>query len=235
MAKTVAALNIAATISLAGRVKQPRSQPVPMRVGGFGGAAGLADWLRANAISHVVDATHPFAAQISRNALAACQQAKVPLLTLTRPRWTAMPGDRWTHVADIPAAAAALRQPALRIMLAIGRMHLDQFAINPQHFYLLRLVDTPDAVLPLPKAEVIIDRGPFSEADDRDLLLKHEIQLVVTKNAGGDTAYSKIAAARSLGLPVLMIDRPAMPARSEVHDIGSVLDWIAHPGTDLGV
>lgn len=235
MAKTVAALNIAATISLAGRVKQPRPQPVPMRVGGFGGAAGLADWLRANAISHVVDATHPFAAQISRNALAACQQAKVPLLTLTRPPWAAMPGDRWTHVADIPAAAAALRQPALRIMLAIGRMHLDQFAINPQHFYLLRLVDTPDAVLPLPKAEVIIDRGPFSEADDRDLLLKHEIQLVVTKNAGGDAAYSKIAAARSLGLPVLMIDRPAMPARSEVHDTGSVLNWIAHPGTDLGV
>lgn len=235
MAKTVAALNIAATISLAGRVKQPRPQPVPMRVGGFGGAAGLADWLRANAISHVVDATHPFAAQISRNALAACQQAKVPLLTLTRPRWAAMPGDRWTHVADIPAAAAALRQPALRIMLAIGRMHLDQFAINPQHFYLLRLVDTPDAVLPLPKAEVIIDRGPFSEADDRDLLLKHEIQLVVTKNAGGDAAYSKIAAARSLGLPVLMIDRPAMPARPEVHDTGSVLNWIAHPGTDLGV
>lgn len=235
LAKTVAALNIAATISLAGRVKQPRPQPVPMRVGGFGGVAGLADWLRANAISHVVDATHPFAAQISRNALAACQQAKVPLLTLTRPPWAAMPGDRWTHVADIPAAAAALRQPALRIMLAIGRMHLDQFAINPQHFYLLRLVDTPDAVLPLPKAEVIIDRGPFSEADDRDLLLKHEIQLVVTKNAGGDAAYSKIAAARSLGLPVLMIDRPAMPARSEVHDTGSVLNWIAHPGTDLGV
>ena len=235
MAKTVAALNIAATISLAGRVKQPRPQPVPMRVGGFGGAAGLADWLRANAISHVIDATHPFAAQISRNALVACQQAKVPLLTLTRPCWTAMPDDRWTHVADIPAAAAALRQPALRIMLAIGRMHLDQFTINPQHFYLLRLVDTPDAVLPLPKAEVIIDRGPFSEADDRDLLLKHEIQLVVTKNAGGDAAYSKIAAARSLGLPVLMIDRPAMPARPEVHDTGSVLNWIAHPGTDLGV
>lgn len=235
MAKAVAAMNIQATISLAGRVRQPRQQPVPMRIGGFGGVAGLSDWLRANAVSHVIDATHPFATRISGNALVACRQVKVPLLALTRPGWIAMPGDRWTHVADIPAAAAVLSQPALRVMLAIGRMHLDQFANNPQHFYLLRLVDTPDAALPLPRAEVIVDRGPFSEADDRNLLLKHDIQLVVTKNAGGDAAYSKIAAARSLGLPVLMIDRPAMPARSEVYDIGSVLNWIAHPGTDLGV
>ncbi|MBC9245934.1 cobalt-precorrin-6A reductase [Paracoccus sp. 11-3] len=235
LAKAVAEMNIATTISLAGRVMQPRPQPVPMRVGGFGGAPGLAEWLRAHAISHVIDATHPFAAQISANAVTACDQADVPLLALTRPAWTPVAGDSWTHVADIRDAATALCQPALRVMLAIGRMHLGQFAINPQHFYLLRLVDTPDAALPLPRTDVIVDRGPFSEAGDRDLLMKHDIQLVVAKNAGGDATYSKITAARSLGLRVLMIDRPAIPARPEVHDIAAALDWIVHSGTDRGV
>lgn len=222
-------------VSLAGRVARPRAQALPRRVGGFGGAAGLAGYLRANGVTHVVDATHPFAAQMSRNAVAACAETGVPLIALTRPPWREQPGDRWTRAADIAAAVAALDRPSARVMLAVGRMHLADFAPNPQHAYLLRLVDPPTAPPPFPQAEVIVDRGPFDESADRALMQRHCIELVVSKNAGGAGAYAKIAAARSLGLPVLMIERPPLPARREVHDVRAVFDWLAHPGADRGV
>lgn len=235
LARAAAEGGIAATMSYAGRVAQPLRQPLPQRVGGFGGAAGLADYLRAQEITHVVDATHPFAAQMSRNAVEACATAGVPLIALTRPPWVAQPGDRWIRVPDIPGAVAALDRARSRVMLAVGRMHLAAFAPNPQHFYLLRLVDPPAAPLPFPDAEVIVDRGPFDTATDLALMRRHGIQIVVSKNAGGTGAHAKIAAARSLGLPVVMIDRPAPPARSEVHDVAAVLDWLDHSGTDRGV
>lgn len=235
LAQLLATQGIAGTLSLAGRVSRPRAQPLPMRLGGFGGAAGLADWLRQHGITHVIDATHPFAAQISRNAVSACAKAGVPLLALTRPAWQPVAGDDWRHVADLDQATAALDRPAMRVMMAIGRMHLDRFAAHPQHSYLLRLVDAPDGPLPLPESTVIVDRGPFTMQADLALLQRHDIQLVVAKNAGGDGAYAKIAAARALGLPVLMIDRPALPARPETHDPAEVLRFIAHTGADLGV
>ena len=206
-----------------------------MRVGGFGGADGLAAWLRANAVTHVVDATHPFAAQISRNAVVACRMADVPLIALTRPPWEQRADDRWTTVADIQSAARALPRAATRVMLAIGRTNLDLFADAPQHVYLLRLVDAPKVQPPFPNARIVVDRGPFSEPADRALLQHHDIQLIVAKNAGGDAAYSKVAAARALALPVLMVQRPVLPARRETHDVTSVFDWIAHLGADLGV
>lgn len=226
---------MAGTVSLAGRVAHPLRQPLPQRVGGFGGAAGLAAWLRAQAITHVIDATHPFAVQMSRNAVAACAEAGVPLVALTRPPWAPVPGDNWLRVPDIGGAVAALDRPRLRVMLAVGRMHLAEFAPNPQHRYLLRLVDPPDGPLPLPEAEVVVDRGPFDAAADRALMKRHGIELVVSKNSGGGGAHAKIAAARALGLPVVMIDRPAAPERDELHDVGAVFDWIAHTGTDRGV
>lgn len=235
LAEAVARRGIPATISLAGRVARPRPLAVPMRIGGFGGAQGLAAWLRAQGITHVVDATHPFAAAISRNAVAACETAGIPLIALTRPRWVAAPGDAWSHVPDIAAAVAALCRPRARVMLAVGRVHLPAFAVNLQHFYLLRLVDPPTGQLPFPDAEVIVDRGPFETESDMALLRRHGIELVVSKNSGGAAAYAKIAAARALGLPVLMIDRPAMPDRREVGDVDAVLDWIAHAGTERGV
>jgi precorrin-6A/cobalt-precorrin-6A reductase len=208
---------------------------LPQRVGGFGGAAGLADYLRAHEITHVVDATHPFAVEMSRNAVAACAAAAVPLLALTRPAWEPALGDRWTRVSDIAGAVTALDRPRARVMLAVGRMHLAQFAPNPQHAYLLRLVDPPVSPLPIPEAEVIVDRGPFDAASDRALMERHGIEIVVSKNSGGTGAYAKIAAARALGLPVIMIDRPPQPERPVALDANAVFTWIAHAGLDLGV
>lgn len=235
LCQSLSAAGIDGTVSFAGRVKRPVRQPLPQRVGGFGGAQGLARYLADQAISHVIDATHPFAAHMSGNAVAACAAADVPLIALTRPAWDAGAGDDWTHVADIDGAVAALDRPALRVMLAVGRMHLAEFAPNPQHFYLLRLIDRPDAPPPFADCEIVEDRGPFSISGDLALMRAHRIELVVSKNSGGTGAYAKIAAARQLGLPVVMIDRPALPARREACSVDEVLAWLAHTSTDRGV
>lgn len=235
----LARLGLATTLSYAGRVERPKPQPVPVRVGGFGGVEGLAAYLRAHAITHLIDATHPFAAQMSTNAVRAAQITGVPLLALTRPAWTPAPGDDWQTVPDIPAAVAALAGPARRILLALGRMHLAEFAAQPQHHYVLRLVDPPELPPPLPDHHIILDRGPFDAAADEALMRAHRIDLVVSKNAGGSGAQAKLVAARVLSLPVLMIDRPALPNRREAHEIGAVLDWIRGEAclghADLGV
>lgn len=210
-------------------------QPLPQRVGGFGGATGLAEFIRANAITHVIDATHPFASQMSINAIEGCALADVPLIALTRAPWVAQDGDRWTHVPDIAGAVAALDQSARNVLLAVGRMHLAEFSPNPQHFYVLRLVDPPKTDLPLPNSHVIVDRGPFTMADDLALMRDHQIELVVSKNAGGTGAVAKINAARELGLPVIMIDRPHIPDRNQAFSMDAVFDWLDHPTTDRGV
>ena len=225
----LAAENIPATLSYMGRVERPKPQPVPVRIGGFGGVPGLIQYLRDHAITHLVDATHPFAAQMSTNAVHACTQTQTPLAALTRPAWTPGPQDRWTLVPDIPAAVAALAGPAQNVMLAIGRMHIHEFAPQPQHHYLLRLVDEPKETPPLPHHTVVVDRGPFSTEADLALMQAHKIDLIVSKNAGGTGSVAKLDAARALNLPVLMIDRPALPPRLELHDTNAVIDWIRHP------
>ncbi|WP_294352614.1 cobalt-precorrin-6A reductase [uncultured Sphingomonas sp.] len=228
LAGACAVRGVEAVLSYAGRTAAPAKQAVPVRVGGFGGVAGLAAYLRGERITQLVDATHPFAAQMSAHAVAAAERASVPLIALTRPAWTPVAGDRWMHVPDVVAAVAALAGPARRVMLALGRMHVAAFAAQPQHHYLLRFVDRPDTVPPLPDHDLVIDRGPFDVDSDRRLMADHRIDLVVAKNAGGSGASAKIAAARALGLAVLMIDRPALPPRAEVHDVAAVFDWIAH-------
>lgn len=236
LAAALAGAQIPALFSYAGRTETPLAQPLPMRVGGFGGVTGLTAFLRAEAITHVIDATHPFAAQMSRNAIAACAEAGVPLCAFERAPWAAQPGDRWTHVPDIAAAVAALPEARARVFLAIGKQHLDAFAARPQHHYLLRLVDPPQAPLPLPRAEAVIARGPFDAAGDEALMRAHAITHVVAKNAGGAGAAAKLTAARTLGLPVILIDRPALPAREIRDSIAAVLDWLgAHGVTPRGV
>ncbi|MDA7966408.1 cobalt-precorrin-6A reductase [Ruegeria sp.] len=234
LAKAVSEQGVAAIYSYAGRVENPRPQPLPVRVGGFGGVDGLAAYIRENEISHVVDATHPFAAQMSRNAVEACGVAQAPLAALTRPAWTAQLGDDWRLVPDVAGAVAALDGASQRVFLAVGRMHLEDFATQPQHHYLLRLVDEPGA-LPLPNCDVVVSRGPFTQSDDRALMQRHGTELVVSKNAGGTGARAKLDAARALGVPVLMIDRPALPERVELSNVAQVLDWLAHSGVNLGV
>ena len=230
---------ITATFSYAGRVARPKRQPLVTRIGGFGGVDGLVDYIRENRISHVVDATHPFAAQMSTNAVTACARVGTHLIALTRPKWEAEAGDNWTHVPDIEAAVAALAGPRKNVMLAIGRMHLDAFAPQPQHKYLLRLVDAPDGDVPLPNRHIIVDQGPFSVENDTALMREHNVELIVSKNAGGNGARAKIDAARALNLPIIMIDRPYIPARLEVSSATQILNWLSHSGTgaktDLGV
>ncbi len=234
LAASLAARGFAATLSYAGRTASPRAQPVPVRTGGFGGIEGLAAFLRDHRITHLVDATHPFAAQMSANAVAGAARAGVPLIALGRPPWYPADGDRWTVVPDMEAAVGALAGPARRVMLALGRMHVPAFAVQPQHHYLLRFVDPPSVAPDLPSHALVIDRGPFTIDGETALMRTHGIEVIICKNAGGKATDAKLHAARALGLPVIMIDRPAVPRRLEVHDPAAVLDWIAH-AADRGV
>ena len=228
LARMLAQAGIAATLSYAGRTASPRAQPVPVRMGGFGGTDGLAAYLRSHGVTHLVDATHPFAATMSAHAVEAARLAGVAHIALTRPAWTPVAGDRWHGVESIEAAVAALGGAARRVMLALGRMHVEAFAAQPQHHYLLRFVDAPDAAPPLPRHSLIVDRGPFTPEGDAALMREHAIGVVVCKNAGGSGAEAKLTAARELGLPVIMIGRPALPPRQEVHDPAAVIRWLDH-------
>lgn len=221
-------------MSFAGRVARPARTPIPRRIGGFGGVEGFREYLRVNHITHVVDATHPFAAQMSRTAVTVCSELGLPLIAFTREPWSPVVGDHWTHVPDIDAAVTALEGLPRRVMLAVGRLSLPAFEAVPQHFYLLRLIDPPKAPPAFPKCDVILDRGPFDVASDTDVIGTYGIDLVVSKNSGGQGAYAKIAAARNLHIPVLMIDRPPMPECHEAFCVQDVLSWL-HGETVRGV
>ncbi len=229
MAKTLADQGIAGVFSYAGRTEAPVSQPLPLRIGGFGGVAGLVDYLQQAQITHVIDATHPFAAQMSRNAYEACAQTGLPLIALERQPWAPGPGDAWQMVSSMEAAARALPEAPSRVFLAIGRLQLGVFAARPEHHYLLRLVDPPRD-LPF-QADVVISRGPFAFADDLTLIRDHGIQIVVSKNAGGAGARAKLEAARALGIQVILIDRPSLPPRRSVETVAEVMAWLH---ADLG-
>lgn len=235
LAQALSDKGVDAVFSYAGRTNSPKPQPLPTRVGGFGGVEGLRAYLRDQGISRVIDATHPFASQMSRNAIAACEQAGVALLGFERPPWQAQDGDRWFHVPDIDAAVQAIPARPGRVFLAIGKQHIAAFAERPQHHYLLRLVDPPSGQIPLPDYHAVFDRGPFTVDGDTALLRNNRIHLIVAKNAGGDGARAKLDAARALGgKPVLMIDRPVLPPRNVAATLPEVLQWLDHDA-DLGV
>lgn len=216
-----------AVFSYAGRTDDPALQPLPMRIGGFGGIDGLITYLRQENITHVIDATHPFAAQMSWNAYAACAALNCPLLALERAPWRPLKVDHWIEVADNAAALAALPDSPARVFLAIGKQRLDDFKMGVHHHYLLRLVDSP-AQKPLPNSTVVVAKGPFTVEGDAALLQKHKITHVIAKNAGGKGASAKLAAARDLGLPVIMIARPALPERARVESVAAAIAWLDH-------
>jgi precorrin-6A/cobalt-precorrin-6A reductase len=233
---------LTATLSLAGRTAAPMRQPVPVRIGGFGGADGLALYLRSERIDALIDATHPYAAVISANAARAAQCAGVPWLALRRWPWIAVAGDCWSEIADVPAAVNALGSAPRRVFLALGRKDLAPFAGAPQHHYLVRSVDPVDPPLAVPHATYVTARGPFTQEEDRALLVAHGIEVLVAKNSGGEATYGKIAAARMLGLPVIMLRRPALPpalptgvAVETVEDAVAWLDHALSPCADRGV
>lgn len=223
------------TLSLAGRTASPVEQGVPVRVGGFGGAEGLAAYLRDRRIDLLVDATHPYAARISANAAEAARLAGVSAIALHRPAWERVSGDRWTLVEDAAEAAELLGERPRKIFLALGRQELAPFEDAPQHSYLIRSVDPVDPPLAVPNATYILARGPFSEDDDRALLEAHDIDVIVAKNSGGPATYGKIAAARALGVEVFLIRRPrlpALPSGATVEDVLHLADHVLAAGAE---
>ncbi len=228
LAQALVHARIDAVYSYAGRTQIPLPHALPTRTGGFGGAAGLANFIRQEKITHLIDATHPFAAEMSRHAVDACATTNTPLIALQRAPWVRMPNDNWIEVDDIEAAVAALPDAASRVFLAIGRQHIAPFAAKPQHAYTLRFVDAPDGQLPLPNADVIVSRGPFTLDGDRGLMASRRINLLVARNSGGSGARAKIDAASELGIPVIMIARPALHERPRVESIEEVMAWLGH-------
>ncbi|MCJ2043267.1 cobalt-precorrin-6A reductase [Methylobacterium sp. J-078] len=213
------------TLSLAGRTSQPKAQPVPTRIGGFGGAEGLAAWLAQDRTDLVVDATHPFAAQMSANAAEACARTGTRLLAIRRPAWEPVSGDRWTTVPDMAAAALELGPEPRRVFLTIGRQEVGAFAAAPQHDYVVRAIEGID--LAVPRLTSIRARGPFDAAAEAAFLAEGAIEVLVSKNSGGDATYGKIAAARALGLAVVMVARPEKPDVPSVPDVAAALAGIA--------
>jgi precorrin-6A/cobalt-precorrin-6A reductase len=220
--------DFAVTLSLAGRTAAPAPQGVPVRVGGFGGSKGLAKYLAAERINVLIDATHPYAATMSDSAARAVQLIDVRLLALRRPAWVAVEGDRWIEVADAQHAVSALGQEPRHVFLTLGRQELGPFRQAPQHHYLIRSVDPVSPPLAVPHATYVTARGPFTEADDLALLKEHGIDVVVSKNSGGPATYSKIAAARTLGIEVVMITRPELPEMASVDTVDAVMEWLDH-------
>jgi precorrin-6A/cobalt-precorrin-6A reductase len=201
---------------------------VPIRVGGFGGAEALARYLVGECVDALIDATHPYANVISENAATAARKAAVPFVALCRPPWRTVAGDRWIGVSDAGAAVDAIGQEARNVFVAIGRNELAPFASAPQHRYLIRSVDPVDPPLRLPRVTYITARGPFSEAEDSALMTEHEINVVVSKNSGGSAAYGKIAAARALGIEVIMLRRPSAPNAPSVSTVEDAVAWLDH-------
>jgi precorrin-6A/cobalt-precorrin-6A reductase len=215
-----------AMLSLAGRTAHPAPSPIALRRGGFGGVAGLADYLRSRNIEAVIDATHPFAARMSLNAKEACARVGLPLVALSRAPWTQIVGDRWIEVADATEAAAALGEATRRVFLTVGRLSLPAFACAPRHHYIIRAIDAPSALEALPHHDLVLARPPFTFEHERRLMREQRIDILVSKNSGGEATYAKIAAARHLGLPVVMIRRPKPAGTPTLHDPTEALVWI---------
>ncbi|MFJ7062485.1 cobalt-precorrin-6A reductase [Streptomyces microflavus] len=215
------------TSSLAGRVAAPRLPSGDVRVGGFGGADGLAEWVREHHVDALVDATHPFAATMSRNAALAAAQAHVPLLALRRPGWVAQDGDSWHSVASLAEAAELLPALGERVFLTTGRMGLAAFAELDALWFLVRSVDAPEPPCPR-RMEVLLDRGPFSLEGEREIIRRHRIDVLVTKDSGGDATAPKLTAAREAGIPVVVVRRPPVPEGVPVAATADeAVEWVA--------
>jgi precorrin-6A/cobalt-precorrin-6A reductase len=211
------------TTSLAGRVSRPGALEGDVRIGGFGGAEGLGEWLREHRVDALVDATHPFASGITANAAQAAAATGVPVVVLRRPGWQPGPGDRWHSAASLTEAAALLPELGRRVFLTTGRLGLAAFADLRALHFLVRSVEAPQPPLP-PDMEVLLARGPFTQDGEKTLLREHRIDVLVTKDSGGDATAAKLTAARDLGLAVVVVHRPPLPAGvTAVPDVAAAL------------
>ncbi|NTW20519.1 MAG: cobalt-precorrin-6A reductase [Nostocales cyanobacterium W4_Combined_metabat2_030] len=212
--------------SLAGRTREPANLPGNVRTGGFGGVPGLTNYLREMQIDLLIDATHPFANQISENAAAATQEVGIPRLMVIRPPWEKLEDDDWLEVEDNLAAATALANRAKRVFLTIGRQEIGTFAHLQEIWFLMRMIDPPNTDVIIPPGLILCDRGPFNLENEQEILLKYNIDTIVSKNSGGNATYPKIIAARKLGIKVVMVNRPPVPPGKQVADVDSACKWL---------
>ena len=226
-------------LSLAGRTRAPTLPAIPSRRGGFGGIPGLIAYLQSERIDAIIDATHPFAAQMHANAAAAAQATSTPRLVLLRPPWHPTPEDLWTQLPTMEAAVEALGPTPRRVFLTVGQQELAPFQVAPHHHYLIRSVEPPDPASLPPNTSCITARGPFHEPGERALLQSERIDIIVSKNSGGTAVEAKLAAARTLQIPILMVARPPEPAPPIVATVPEALAWLHHqarlPPKDRGV
>ncbi|WP_174762979.1 cobalt-precorrin-6A reductase [Anabaena sp. UHCC 0187] len=212
--------------SLAGRTREPATPVGNVRIGGFGGVAGLVSYLREMQIDILIDATHPFADQISANAAAATQEVGIPRLMVIRPPWEKLEDDHWLEVENNIAAATVLFNQSQRVFLTIGRQEIATFAHLSAIWFLMRMIDPPNTDVVVPPGLILCDRGPFSLEKEQEILLKYNIDTIVSKNSGGSATYPKIIAARKLGIKVVMVNRPPVPPGEQVPDVESAVKWL---------
>ncbi|PRD45381.1 cobalt-precorrin-6A reductase [Phyllobacterium phragmitis] len=232
LARRLAPQPLRSITSLAGRTRNPANLDGDVRSGGFGGAEGLARYIEAEDVTLVVDATHPFATQISPNAAKAAELTARPIIRLERPAWQKTEGDRWHEVATLEDAASAIPSGA-RDMLALGRQHIAAFAARHDVHFVVRMIDPPEAPLDLASYELVLAR-PGKCGDEEVFLRERRITHIVCRNSGGTASYAKLKAARTLQIPVILIARPPQSFANAVGDIEAVLDFIeAHTGLRL--
>ncbi|MDP6831837.1 MAG: cobalt-precorrin-6A reductase [Alphaproteobacteria bacterium] len=226
LARAVAELQVPAVYSLAGRTKAKPLPGMEMRGAGFGGTGALADYLEAEKVLAVIDASHAYAQQISANAEAACEAANLPLLRLESPPWRQVDGDHWVHVPDIAAAKDAAANLAKRVFVSTGRQAMAEFAEDDRCWWLARVIAPGDDLPALANGRYLFARGPFALTDELNLLGIHEIGAVISKNAGNAASHAKILAARERKLPVIMIERPNGGAAPRVDTVEAAMAWL---------
>ncbi|MFM7363143.1 MAG: cobalt-precorrin-6A reductase [Cuspidothrix sp.] len=217
---------IEAIASLAGRTLAPHTPVANVRIGGFGGVAGLVNYLQEMKIDILIDATHPFAHQISENAAAATDKVGIPRLMLIRPPWQKLETDNWIEVENNLAAANVLENHSHRVFLTIGRQEIATFAHLHNIWFLMRMIDPPNAGVIVPPGLILYDRGPFTLESEEEILLKYNIDTIVSKNSGGSATYPKIIAARKLEIKVVMVKRPPVPPGEQVADVDAAVQWL---------
>jgi precorrin-6A/cobalt-precorrin-6A reductase len=220
--------------TLAGRIANPRLPVGEVRVGGFGGPDGLAAYIRAERVDAVIDATHPFAERMSWSAFEACAETDTTLLRLERPPFTRDPAIDWREVGSLEEAAALLPGAGRRVFLTTGRQGLGAFAPVAGAFFLIRCVEAPDPALLAPDHTVLLDRGPFTLAGELELIHRHALDVLVTKDSGGEMTRAKLAAARERGLPVIVVARPSRPAATTVRTVEEALAWVGEHAHEEG-
>ena len=218
--------NLKYIISYAGVIKEVFKKKFKKRVGGFGGRVGISDYIKKNKITHVIDASHPFSPKISLNTLNACKSNNTPIIRYTRKPWFKRKGDNWIKVKNFDESTDYLKGNAKNVFLAIGKKNLQTYKKHPQHCYLLRVINKINIKNFFPNQKCIAFNSTLTIEEEINILKRYKIELVVSKNSGGDLAYKKIIAARELKIPVIIIDRPKDLKLEKVYTFESVLKWL---------